>query len=417
MFNTFHEKTIKKLKYDFMAFILSWSGLMVLMSMFITIPLTSVFMTELHISTTESVWLGSAYSICYAVCCLLYGPLSDKFGRKIFLVNGIIILTAATFAIGFTDNYYVLLVLRAVQGISAAAFAPVSLVYAGGLFPFEKRVTVIGFITSGFLMASVIAQLFATVILAALGWQAIFIAHGILYFITALLVIFGLPKDHVQNPDEPLLHKFMQMKGVFKNQNLVLTFSITFMPLFSLVGMYTILGTYLVSERFGFSEQQVFYVRALGLIGMLTTVFAGKIIKRFGILTAQRSALALAAISLLAMGVSPSSFTIILCSVLFVAGITLIVPVNISLVSEKAGAARGSAVLFNTFILFLGASLGPMLAAKLMEVSSFAIAFSVFSVILFAGLLVSLLIQPSPIVRFFKKRGSVLEKQVGQEEF
>ena len=65
------------------------------------------------------------------------------------------------------------------------------------------------------------------------------------------------------------------MNDVLKKTNLCLTFFITFMLLFSLVGMYTILGSYLASEKFEFTEQQIFYVRALGLIGMLTTVFAG----------------------------------------------------------------------------------------------------------------------------------------------
>ena len=153
-------------------------------------------MTELNISIEESVWIGSAFSLCYAICCLLYGqPPSDKYGRKVFLVSGISLLTVATFVIGFTDSYYVLLLLRAVQGIGAPTFAPVSLLYAGGLFPQDKRVTVIGFITAGFLMASVIAQLFGVAIQTSFGWQAIFISHGILYFVTAILVIFFLPKD------------------------------------------------------------------------------------------------------------------------------------------------------------------------------------------------------------------------------
>lgn len=384
---------------------------MVLMSMFITIPLTSVFMTELNISTAESVWIGSAFSICYAICCLIYGPLSDKYGRKVFLVGGISLLTVATFAIGLTDNYYVLLVLRAIQGISAAAFAPVSLVYAGGLFPQDKRVTVIGFITAGFLMASVIAQLFGVVIESSLGWQAIFISHGILYFVTAILVIFFLPKDYVQHQDESILHKLILMKDVIKNPNLCLTFFITFMLLFSLVGMYTILGNYLASEKFGFTEQQIFTVRALGLIGMLTTVFAGKIIKRLGILMAQRCALALAAVAIFTMGMGSSSIVLIICSLLFVAGVTLMVPVNISLVSEKAGAARGSAVLFNTFILFLGASVGPMIATRLMEFGNYVLSFSIFGILLFVGFLASLFIQPSPLIDFSKERGLVLEKQ------
>ena len=416
MFIALHEKTKIKLKYNFMAFILSWSGLMVLMSMFITIPLSSVFMTELNISMEESVWIGTAFSLCYAICCLLYGPLSDKYGRKVFLVSGISLLTVATFAIGFTENYYVLLLLRAVQGIGAAAFAPVSLLYAGGLFPQGKRVTVIGYITAGFLMASVIAQLFGVTIQASFGWQAIFISHGILYFVTAILVIFFLPKDHIQNSDESLLRKFFQMKDVLKKPNLCLTFFITFMLLFSLVGMYTILGSYLASEKFEFTEQQIFYVRALGLIGMLTTVFAGKIINRLGILITQRCALGLASVAIFAMGMGSSSIFIIICSLLFVAGVTLMVPVNISLVSEKAGAARGSAVLFNTFILFLGASVGPMIATRLMEFGNYILAFSIFGVVLFVGFVVSLFITPSPLLDFIERKKNFVGKQVKQEE-
>ncbi len=360
-------------------------------------------MAELDISKEDSVWIGSAFSLCYAICCLLYGPLSDKYGRKIFLVGGISLLTIATFAIGFTENYYVLLVLRAIQGVAAAAFAPVSLIYAGGLFPQEKRANVIGYITAGFLMASVIAQLFATTIQTNFGWQAIFISHSFLYLITAILVIFLLPKDHVQHQNESILHKFIQMKAVFKNPNLCLTFFITFMLLFSLVGMYTILGSYLV-EKFQFTEQQIFQVRALGLIGMFTAVFAGKIINTVGLLMAQRMALILATVSIFALGIDSLSIIITICSILFVGGITLMVPVNISIVSEQSGPLRGSAVLFNTFILFLGASAGPMLATKLMQFENYTFSFSIFGIILFIGFIASLFIKPSPIINFFVKK-------------
>ena len=395
MVTMLHEKTKVQLKYNFMTFILSWSGLVILMSIYITIPLTSVFETALQISTTEAVWIGSAFSLCYAICCLIYGPLSDKYGRKIFLVCGISLLTVVTFAIGFTDNYYVLLVLRAIQGIAAAAFAPISLVYTAELFPPNKRLTAIGFISSGFLMASVIAQVFGTIINSSLGWQAIFISLGIIYLVTALLVIFFLPKDHIQHSGESILRKFIQMKDLLKNPKLCIPFVITFMLLFSLVGMYTILGSYLASEKFEFTEQEILYVRALGIISMLMSIFAGKISNKLGVILSLRSALIVAAIALFVMGISSSSIIIILCSLLFVAGIALIVPVNISLVNKNAGAARGSAVLFNAFILFLGASIGPMLATKLMESGNYLLSFSIFSIVLFSGFLISLFIKKS----------------------
>lgn len=38
----------------------------------------------------------------------------------------------------------------------AAAFAPIALVYAGEMFPPHKRLTAVGFISSGLLMAGIV---------------------------------------------------------------------------------------------------------------------------------------------------------------------------------------------------------------------------------------------------------------------
>lgn len=390
------KKTENQLNYNLMTFILTWSGLVFLMSLYITIPLTSVFVEALDISTAEAVWIGSAFSFCYAICCLVYGPLSDKYGRKKFMIFGISLLTVATFAIGLTDDYYAILGLRAIQGIAAAAFVPISLVYTAETFPQKKRLTAIGFITSGFLMASVIAQVFALVINAMLGWQAIFIGMGIIYLATALLVIFYLPKEETPRAIVSIWRKYLQMKDLFKNAKLCIAFVITFMLLFSLVGMYTILGSYLASEKFGFTEREILYVRALGIIGMLTSMFAGKISTKFGIISSLRMSLIVSAVALFVMGISSSSIILIISSLVFVAGIAIVVPVNISLVNIYAGAERGSAVLMNAFILFLGASLGPMLATLLMESGNYLLAFSIFSAVLLIGFLFSLFLKKFP---------------------
>ena len=74
MSNKFHEKTIEKLKYELMTFILSWSGLMVLMSMFITIPLTTVFKrNSISAQQNPSGWGVPTPSVMqFAVCCTVH---------------------------------------------------------------------------------------------------------------------------------------------------------------------------------------------------------------------------------------------------------------------------------------------------------------------------------------------------------
>ena len=386
----FHEKTKKQVRQNLMAFILAWSGLVVLMSLYITLPLTDTFTAFFHISEANAVWSGSAFSFCYALCCLIYGPIADKVGRKPFLVVGITLLTLSTLLIGLVDHYEFLILLRIIQGLAAAAFAPVSLVYTAEVFSSQKKVAVIGYIVSGFLMASVVAQVFAIMINNTMGWKAIFLILGLLYLGTALAVIFFLPKDQVKREQPNIWLKYWEMGSLFKNGQLVISFVITFMLLFSLVGMYTILGSFLVAQPLGFTANQVLGVRAIGIVGVLTSVFSGSIAGRLGYVTALRIALLLATVSLFVIGISDSIYLIVSSSLLFVAGIALIVPVNISLVNRNAGEERGIAVLVNAFILFLGASAGPILATKLTDTMPYFACLAIFSGVLMLGFLLSL---------------------------
>lgn len=378
--------------YSLMTSILFWCGLVVLSSMYVTIPLATVLSDTFHKSMTEVAWLASCYSICYAIGCLLYGPFSDRYGRKIFLVTSISLLTVITFAIGFVDNFYILLLLRGLQGLISAAFAPISLVYAGEMFPPKKRLTAVGFVSSGLLMAGIVGQVYSGLVNEIWSWQAIFFLLGILYFLTLILIIVFLPKDEMTRPHVHMLEAFKKMTLLGKQPQLLLAFCITFSLLLSLVGMYTILGSYL-SVQFGLTEKEILYVRAAGIIGMLLSLFAGRMAQKLGTTMILKIGLALAASGLFGIGVSPSLPFIIFASIIFVLGIATANPIVISVVSQLAGHARGSAVSLNAFILFVGASTGPILALSLIDTGIYLLSFSTLGCILLAGFFLSFFIK------------------------
>ncbi|WP_235822130.1 MFS transporter [Gottfriedia luciferensis] len=398
--------TSRNMNYPLMTTILFWCGLVILTSMYITIPLSSVFTKTFNVSSTQAAWLGSSFSLSYALGCLIYGPFSDKYGRKIFLVTSISVLTIVTIVISFVDNFYVLIILRGIQGLVAAAFAPISLVYAGEMFPTHKRLTAIGFISSGLLMAGVIGQIFSGVINEYFGWHKIFFILGILYFITTLIVIVFLPKDEMIRSNENVFVKFKQIPTLLKQTQLLLAFSITFMLLLSLVGMYTVLGSYLSSEKFRLTSQHILYVRAIGIVGMLVSPFSGRIANKIGITIVLRCGLALGAIGLFTLGVSTSLPVLAIMSVVFVAGISLVTPIIISIINQLAGDSRGSAISFNAFILFLGASTGPLFAIELLKTEKYQLSFGILGFVLLLGLLIS----------FFIKISSESTKSVGSKQ-
>lgn len=382
----------EKLQFTIMTIILSWAGLIILMSMYFTIPLTDILMNTFHVNETKAIWIGSIFSLTYALCCLIYGPLSDRYGRKIFLIFGISILTIATFICAFINNYTLLLIFRILQGIGAAAFVPISLAYIGDVYPLEKRKSAFGFMTSGFLISSVLAQLFATLIQKYLGLNWIYIILAILYLITSILTITLLPKESANKHKNSIFLNFLNIKNLLFNKQLSISFSFSFILLFSLIGMYTILEAFLLAPPFYFTEQQVFLARAVGLIGTVMCILTGKISDKFGEIQSFRTCLGIASIALFLMAITPNLLTIVF-SLLFVASISLVVPINITLISQRAANQRGTALLFNAFILFIGASIGPMLATKLMQVSNAFVSFSTFSGILLLGCLASLFLK------------------------
>ncbi|MNW00022.1 hypothetical protein D3C71_1954660 [compost metagenome] len=69
----------------------------------------------------------------------------------------------------------------------------------------------------------------------------------------------------------------------------------------------------------------------------------------------------------------------IIFSIIFVAGIALTVPTLISIIGQLGGTSRGTAVTLYTFILFIGATLGPIGAALLLQLGSIPFAFLLLS--------------------------------------
>lgn len=293
--------------------------------------------------------------------------------------------------IHFINNYPLLIFFRIMQGVASAMFVPISLAYVGDSYPLSKRLNAIAIISSGFLTSSVIAQVFGIVITDLFSWKMNFIFLGILYVITAFCIKTILPKEPQQIKQNSLLNQYAQIQYILKNPYLLICFFTSFTLLFSLVGMYTMLGKYFSSDPYNFTDFELLMVRAIGLIGVTLCFFANSLSKAFGIIKMLRFGLALSAVSLYSLGNISSPFFAILFSVLFVAGIALIVPTSINLVSSYSENRKGTAVLFNAFILFIGASLGPLLATKLLSLfgPSF-ISYFVFSIILGVAFLLSL---------------------------
>lgn len=373
--------------------ILTWCGLVIVSSLYITIPMVSTFADVFHVTPSQSSLVSSSFSLTYAIGFLFFGTLSEKYGRKQMMLYGLIALCLLTPILGFVHSLPWLIILRAIQGFAAASFAPVVLAYIVELYPIKKRMTTIGFVSTGFLMAGIIGQVFSSMISISLGWSYVFYILGGIYLLSAILFGGLVPNGEVKKKQVDIRSTFQQIGAVFSNRTLLFCYLVTITLLFSFVGMYSTLGNYLSQASFELNNNQILLVRATGIIGMLASPFAGWLSNKFDAKRVLQAGLLLATVGLVIIGIS-SNLPILICmSIVFVTGIAISVPTLITLIGNLAGEARGIGVTLYTFLLFIGATLGPITAISLMKIGSYILTFEILAAIIGMGWFASFLIK------------------------
>ncbi|NEW06326.1 MFS transporter [Paenibacillus sp. SYP-B3998] len=386
------ESSLKR--YPLITAILVWCGLIVVSSLYITLPMGSYFVSTFKVTPAIAAWTSSAFSFAYAVGFLLFGPLSDRFGRKQMMFSGLVALLFITPTLGLMTNLSGLIALRAAQGLAAATFAPAALAYIVEMFPVGKRVTTVGFVSTGFLMAGIVGQIFSSLISQSLGWPYVFYFLGALYFLSAVLLGGLVPKGEVRQTTESVLASFKQMGVILVRKSLFVCYLITVTLLLSFVGMYTALGNHLTQSPFGLNASQILMVRTVGILGMVLSPFAGRLVGKFGMKVILRVGLVFAVAGLAAIGISSSLTLLIVMSVVFVAGISVTVPTLISLIGSIAGEARGAAVTLYMFILFIGATLGPIVALNLLKIGGYILTIETLAALLTIAFCLSFFVKP-----------------------
>ncbi|WP_274652081.1 MFS transporter [Paenibacillus humicola] len=343
-----------------MTWLFALCGLVVIANVYTMIPITGDVAQALHASIGRTVWSSSMFSIWYAVGFLVFGPLSHRFGRKQIIVSGLLLLTLTTFLAGFVHTAGQLVLLRAVQGFFAASFQPVALAYVFERFPVEKKGTAISILSTGFLMAGIAGQVISSWVTERYGWSNVFVLFGTLYGLGFFVTWIILPAGEKPNRDARFLAAWKNMIVLLRSPKLVGAYSVTFTLSLAFVGMYAAMGDYFIFT-YGLAPEQVLHIRAMGMAGMLVSPFAGRLIARFGVKRVLAGGLAGAVCGLLLESGMPKVYEIAGSSVIFVAGVSVLIPTFIHLVGILGSRDRSGAAALYTFILNLGASAGPLL--------------------------------------------------------
>src|SRR2546427_2526913 len=149
---------------------------------------------ELHASNSQLQWIVNAYSLVFAALLLAAGSLSDRLGRKGFLLGGLAVFGLASVAGGLTSTPGQLIVARCFMGLGAAMIFPSTLSLISNVFTERgERARAIGLWGATVGAAVALGPIVGGWLLEQFSWTSIFFAMAPVAVVGAALVAWSVP--------------------------------------------------------------------------------------------------------------------------------------------------------------------------------------------------------------------------------
>ncbi len=174
--------------------VLFFSIFSAVMGVGIIVPLLPVYVEHLGASGIYIGAIFGAFSLSRTFLLPLFGRLSDKHGRKAFIVTGLFFYFVISIIFIFFKTVNEIIIIRFLQGMASAMIMPVAQAYAGDITPKNKEGSTMGLFNMSMFLGLSAGPVLGGIINGRYGIDAAFIWMGILVFIGFILSFFLLPK-------------------------------------------------------------------------------------------------------------------------------------------------------------------------------------------------------------------------------
>ncbi|WP_424357001.1 multidrug effflux MFS transporter [Methanocella sp. MCL-LM] len=207
------------------------------------------------------------FFVFFAAGILIWGPLSDKYGRKPILLAGLMIYLAASIMCALSTDIYQLITFRILQAVGGSASSVVATAIVKDVYHSRDREKVLAIVQSMVMIAPAVAPVIGAFILSFTTWRGVFwmlASIGFVAFAGSIAYTETIPR----RSDVSVPGSLGRLGVVLKNPGFT-----SLLALFSLTSISTMAfvasSSYVYQIEFGTTEQVYSYYFALNGIGLI----------------------------------------------------------------------------------------------------------------------------------------------------
>jgi YNFM family putative membrane transporter len=323
------------------------------------------------VSLTQAAQAVSVFAVVYGLAQLVYGPLGDRISKFGIVTFATLACSIGSVVAVLATSLEMLLVARVMVAMGAAAAIPLSMAWIGDTVAYELRQETLARIGLGTTMGMVGGLLAGGVLTDTLGWRWAFGLTTVLFAVVGGLLYQDFRLQQAEGrtapvkPAGPRPGYLRQAGSILGARWPQILLTVIFIEGVMGFGVLAIWATHLHREH-GLSLTVSGSIVALfGLGGMLYMTLARRLVRRFGERGLATLGGAIAGITAIVLGLTPWWQLGIPATLLSGFGFFMMHNTLQTNATQMAPAARGTAMSMFAAVLFMGQSVGVLLAAGL----------------------------------------------------
>ena len=374
------------MKENRLILILGLAGFIVMADNWVVSPILPAIAHTFKIAPVQAGLLITAYMLPFGFFQLLFGPLSDRYGKRQVITFSMVFFTVGTGLCALGLGLFDLGLYRAITGVFAASVMPISLALIGDVVPMERRQQAIGtFLGIGFLGQGLSMAVGGSIAYLA-SWRGVFVTYAVLSVIpTVLLFMIGRKVSSKKNPNSEFIAPFIRLLNSRKS---LPVYVVVFLEGILILGSFSYLGVY-TDFLFHYNYLTIgLILTAFGVGAVITGRLVGKIAPRIGRLNTLMAGLisAIAGNAIL-FGITAQQILLVIAVALLGIGFMLVHSTLLTIATEFAQAARGTAMSLVAFCFMGGGGVGTMIGGRIIGSYGYSSFYGAYALLL-VGLLV-----------------------------